>query len=283
MQLGFNILDWQLWAPELDTLSSMVTTGTQAPLASAGQSAMIAQRVSAVTPAVQFIDPMVRRRLSTYGRASLACLNDLQSRCQAALSMPMVFASRHGDLTRTVEMLEAIARQEPLSPTNFGLTVHNAVAGLAAIIKANQQPSVALSAGRDTFWFGLIEAATRSQLADTPHLYLYVDFPVPEIYQGYQDEQETPLALCLLLGAASAKEQTVACNLQGGGRTDSMTGSMAVPLAPHSLGWPSAYLFAKSLIARHGDACDVATTSAATERYEWHWQFSTLGDGATHG
>lgn len=45
----------------------------------------------------------------------------------------MVFASRHGELARSADLLKAIARDEDLSPTVFGLSVLNATAGLYAM------------------------------------------------------------------------------------------------------------------------------------------------------
>ena len=71
---------------------------------------------------------MQRRRIERLGRMAIqtACW------CQEAeeSGVPLVFASRHGDVARSMELLEALAADEPPSPTTFGLSVHNAIAAL---------------------------------------------------------------------------------------------------------------------------------------------------------
>lgn len=64
-------------------------------------------------PGVEFIDPMVRRRLSRLSRLALQAAHD----CVGAHgALRVVFASRHGELTRTTGILEDISAAEPISP-----------------------------------------------------------------------------------------------------------------------------------------------------------------------
>ena len=68
---------------------------------------------------------MLRRRLDRHGRMALAtawtCAEGLDS-------VQFVFASRHGDLDRTLELLTALGNKDMLSPTSFSLSVHNSTA-----------------------------------------------------------------------------------------------------------------------------------------------------------
>ena len=77
---------------------------------------------------------------------------------------PTIFCSRHGDVSRALEQLINVVENEPLSPTNFGLTVHNATAGLFSIARKDRANHLALSAGQCTIEHGVIEAC--SLLAD---------------------------------------------------------------------------------------------------------------------
>ena len=65
-------------------------------------------------PDLGFIEPMVRRRLSSLSRIALKVAHD----CAAERShVRVLFASRHGELRRTTDILRAIGAGEPVSPT----------------------------------------------------------------------------------------------------------------------------------------------------------------------
>ena len=51
--------------------------------------------------------------------------------------MPLVYASRHGETTRNFALLSDTAEQQPLSPTQFSLSVHNAIIGLWSIFQGD--------------------------------------------------------------------------------------------------------------------------------------------------
>lgn len=74
--------------------------------------------------------------------------------------MPLVFASHHGETTRNFGLLQTLAADEPLSPTAFGLSVHNAIAAQWSIIRRETTESVALSAEDDGLEHAFIEAST---------------------------------------------------------------------------------------------------------------------------
>ena len=65
-----------------------------------------------------------------------------------------VFASRHGSVNESIEMIEQVVRRERLSPAQFSHTVHNAQAGLFCIAAQNRQASCSLAAREDTFACG---------------------------------------------------------------------------------------------------------------------------------
>ena len=72
--------------------------------------------------------------------------------------MPLVFASRHGETSRNFGLLQSLAAGEPLSPTAFGLSVHNAIAGQWSIIRRETTESVALSVEDDGLEHAFLEA-----------------------------------------------------------------------------------------------------------------------------
>ncbi|MFS2047223.1 beta-ketoacyl synthase chain length factor, partial [Stenotrophomonas geniculata] len=64
--------------------------------------------------------------------------------------VPLVFASRHGDVARSMDLLGALVGDQPLSPTGFGLSVHNAIAALYSIARGHRGNYLALAAGQAT-------------------------------------------------------------------------------------------------------------------------------------
>ena len=95
-------------------------------------------------PDVGFVEPMLRRRLSSLARMTLcvaqACTAD---HAHERGRLRLVYASRHGELARTTTMLEALAARQELSPTVFSTSVLNASAGLFSILHKNRAPATA--------------------------------------------------------------------------------------------------------------------------------------------
>lgn len=146
-------------------------------------------------PKLDFVDPMLRRRLSALSRISLwaaqQCAQDLGN-------VRMIYASQHGEIVRTTEMLEALVAGEPLSPAAFSMSVLNASIGLYSIIRGNTAPATAIAAGDETFGYALLEAY--GQLRSNPGqavLLIYADETVPEVWAA--EHTAAPHAVALLL------------------------------------------------------------------------------------
>jgi hypothetical protein len=155
----------------------------------------VAESGDTAIPRLDFVEPLLRRRLSTLARMSLHVANE----CAADLPrLRFVYASRHGELKKTTTMLEDLAANEPLSPTVFSLAVLNATAGLFSILRKDTSPSTAISAAEASFGFGLLEAAAQFELdRSSPVLYVYADESMPSVYG---DADKAPAhALAILL------------------------------------------------------------------------------------
>jgi len=121
----------------------------------------------------------------------------------------LVYASRHGELTRTTAMLGDLAQNQDLSPTAFSLSVLNASAGLFSILQRNTAPSTAISACAASFGYGLLEAW--QQLADQPQrpvLLVYADEPPPDVYGEVELSRHRAHAIALLLQSNAPREIT---------------------------------------------------------------------------
>lgn len=151
----------------------------------------------AAVPQPAGVDVMLRRRASPLARATLAVGERLLAPGESA---QVVYASRHGDMRRTLELLDDIAADEPVSPTTFSLSVHNALPGLWGIARQDRSPTLALAAGEESFAWGLVEAMSRS-LAEPEQkvILLYADELLPGPYAAFEDAGAMSLVVGLCL------------------------------------------------------------------------------------
>lgn len=150
------------------------------------------------TPDLAYMDPLVRRRLSPMARGMLHCA-ERASRGQVAGRM--VFASRHGEVTRTIPILEDLAQGIEPSPTLFSMNVHNAVSGIWSIVKGNRGPTTALAAGPETFGWGLLDALAAYEADPTmPVLYIFGEDRLPEVFSTFDEPEAFLHAVALLIG-----------------------------------------------------------------------------------
>jgi len=134
---------------------------------------------------------MQRRRLGLLGRLAV----QVAWKCQGGdLGMPLVFASRYGDAARTLELFAELARGEPVSPTTFGISVHNAIGGMYSIARGDHTHHLAVAAGAATAPAALVEAL--GLLADgAPEvMVICYDAPLPGAYAQFHDEPAVPYA-----------------------------------------------------------------------------------------
>ena len=195
--LGTAVDSWSAWAPGLESPEDWLQWAQNAR-----------EPQSDGAPAVSFFPAMYRRRLSRLGK--MAAFVAHQCDGNTPESHRLVFASRYGEQQRTANILNGLTRGEPVSPTAFSLSVHNAVAGLYSLVKKNQAPTTSLSAGSNTFASGWLEAVGLLHSQQTPCrsvTLVYYDEPLPAEYADFQSEVTFPLALALQLRLATEDDR----------------------------------------------------------------------------
>lgn len=189
--IGFSVKEWSAWAPGLVDRDAW-RAWAAAPWLPAGDD----------TPALAEVPAMQRRRIERLGRMAI----QTAFWCQQAedSGIPLVFASRHGDVARSMELLEALAAEEPPSPTTFGLSVHNAIAALYSILRRERGNYTALAGGMATVEAACVEAA--GLIADgAPEVLLVIyDAPLPAVYADFADEPDAGFAWCWRIAAEGA-------------------------------------------------------------------------------
>ena len=178
MDATFSIEAWAAFAPGLEDETAW-RNWASAPWLPVGDT----------VSALDEMPAMQRRRVERLGRAAL----QVAWRCQpdGHDASPMVFATRHGDLIKTHDMLAGLARGEPLSPTQFGLSTHNAIPAQYSIARRLTDNMVVVSAGLHTAEAGILEAlALLSDGADSVLLVMF-DGGTHDAFECYRDEPET--------------------------------------------------------------------------------------------
>ncbi|QNB00330.1 beta-ketoacyl synthase chain length factor [Massilia sp. Se16.2.3] len=153
-------------------------------------------------PKLAAMPAMLRRRAGLLGRMALEVAYDCLGQ---EADVPTVFCSRHGEVGRAIGLLQDLARGEPLSPTAFGLAVHNASAGLFSIARADRANHIALAAGSASVEHAVIEAC--SLLADGAPSVLLVacDEPLPALLSSFEDCDEQPYAFAWVMVPAGER------------------------------------------------------------------------------
>jgi hypothetical protein len=233
---------WWAWAPGLEAPGDWrAWCASPVPLGTAGQ------------PDVGFLPPLLRRRCAPLARAMLAATWG----CCRADELPRVatvFASRHGNINESIGLLECVALGQPLSPTRFSHTVHNAQAGLFSIAADNREASSSIAACESTFGSGWLEALTLLERApDRPVLLVVGDAPLDPTFALRVEEPAAFYAVALLLCSAA----------DGHGLRFGME---SAPAPGEVRPWPDALAFLRWYLS------DEPGLVLASGRRRWRWE-----------
>ena len=186
----FNIAQWRAWAPGLDSVEDWQQWCLN-PSVVDNSDAM---------PDVSFLPAMQRRRLSRLARMAFSVGWPL---AEGHEQLPLVFVSRHGETPRTFDILRDLAADQPLSPTQFSLSVHNAIIGLWSIMRGETCEMTALAAAGDGLEHGVLEASALLAEGAPAVLLIVTEDQPPHAYSDWIDDVPFPYAVALLLTAGS--------------------------------------------------------------------------------
>lgn len=187
-QIDVSVGKWAAWAPGVETPADWEQWArgerTIGPLDA--------------KPAVSFVKPLVRRRLSRLSKMSL----EVAEACSLDAAAPFyVFCSRFGEYTRTVEALSGLVRGEPISPAMFSQSVHNTSAGHYTINHSDQTPTTTVAAAEATLEAGFLEAWTALDSGKASRaLVVYHDEPLPDPFENPYPVLDIPIAAAFVVG-----------------------------------------------------------------------------------
>lgn len=184
--MHFNLLHWAATSPGLVTNSDWLgwANNNQWP-------------IDPEKPPVDRIPAMMRRRLSSLSK--LAIQTAITVSDEQAIDY-IVFASRHGELTRTVSLLESILRGDDASPMAFSQSVHNTASGLFTIAAKLTTSVTSIASCDETFHSALIDSI--AYLHQNPsHKVLVVNFdePLPSRYAEFETHDYQGYAIGMII------------------------------------------------------------------------------------
>ncbi len=183
MQHTFYIEQFGIWPPKMEKTIE------------AQQKSLLAQ-----VPAI------LRRRLSRLSKqvfcAALQC-DHWQS------ESPVIFSSAHGELAKSLAMMKQIERNQDISPANFSLSVHNAIAGLFSIAFGIKQQISVLAPCQFGMVGAFIEALGLFLEGHQQVLVVFYDEPLPDFFPArpYPLNCHSSLAVAMLLNNNSGDTQ----------------------------------------------------------------------------
>jgi hypothetical protein len=181
MTVRFSIERWAAWAPGLNDHAAWFAWLRQPGPISPGEDPLLLE-----------MPAMIRRRMERLGRVALQAAYWGQGDCTPC---PLVFASRRGDIQRSVQMLRQLAVGETLSPAAFSTSVHNAIGALYSIANAYTGPYTAVAAGEETVEAAFVEALGQLADGEPSVLVVYYDEPLPPPYDVFEDGIEFTRAM----------------------------------------------------------------------------------------
>lgn len=190
MTLAARVRGFAAWAPGLEDEAAWRAWAT-APVALGREG----------VPDARFLPAMLRRRCTPLTRIMLRAAFDV---CPEPLRAEVrtVFASRHGSINESIELIECVARGLAISPAKFSHTVHNAQAALYSIATGNRRASSSLAAQEDTLASGWLEALAHLEREPArPVLLVQGDVPLAPTFAPLVDEPVASYAVAWLLAA----------------------------------------------------------------------------------
>jgi hypothetical protein len=243
--IELRVQAWRAWAPGLETPEAWQAWAA---------SPHVVPDDAQTQPSCAFLPPMQRRRLSRLARMTMETAWPL---CGEHEQLPFVFASRHGETTRTFALLGDLADEKPLSPTQFGLSVHNAIAGQWSILRGQRGESVALAGEADAFEHAMLECALQLAAGAPSALAVIAEEAPPPAYAQWIDDVPFSYAVALRLGIAS-----------GEASIDGTDWRLARQRAGEDerCAWPHALDFLRALLVHDDSLRHVWKTR------QWNWQ-----------
>lgn len=178
---SFNLKSWAAWGiGELAEITKL-------------------EKIKNGTPLLENIPPMVKRRmpmLAKYIFELNTILDDSLSIKTPKTAIPTVYASKNAELKRTFNIIRSFTGD--VSPAQFSMSVHNAIAGLLSVINKDNSVYTVIDSMSGTLEAAVIEAISLLSEYDYVKV-IYFDEDLPDELNSSFIGNNKPVAMCLLI------------------------------------------------------------------------------------
>ncbi len=143
-------------------------------------------------PDVSFVPAMERRRLTGVERAALSVARRVYPEGE---EIPVVFASRWGEIGTTIKLMKQCHEDGEMSPAGFSASVHNAAPGAFSLLLKNHAPYTAIAARERSREMGWLEATSMKGRV----VFVYAEEATPEFSRPDFGEAVSAFAEAYLL------------------------------------------------------------------------------------
>ena len=151
------------------------------------------------SPDMSFMPPRKFRRLSRLSKMALyAAHHASMGGGQASIGAP-IFCSRYGELQHTVQVLDAIIFEEPVSPMDFSYSVYNTGQGLFSILNKDKRPATVISSRGPIIEEAMVKAAAQLFAGDESVLIVYHEDQLPEVYEELLNPEVLPVSFAFVV------------------------------------------------------------------------------------
>jgi len=191
----FSIDQWAAWAPGLNTEADWRQWfDCMHPLDHESQ------------PALAQMPALLRRRAKRLGRVALQVTYQIASSLDTG---PLIFASRYGEMSRSVDLLRQLAQNDSLSPTDFSMAVHNAIGALYSIASQHAGQYSAIAAGDETLEAAFTEALSLLTEQQPHATVIYYDEELPPPFSVFEAQPTFARASAYRLSLTSGPGYTL--------------------------------------------------------------------------
>ncbi len=150
-------------------------------------------------PDVSFVPPLARRRLTGVERAALTVAKAVYPDPPPSEGLPVVFASRWGEIGTTIDLMRQFHADGEMSPAGFSVSVHNAAPGAFSLFTRNRAGYTAIAARRRTLASGFLEALAQR----TRTLFVYAEESTPAFYRPAFGPEQEAVAVAVRLDSSA--------------------------------------------------------------------------------
>lgn len=154
-------------------------------------------------PTASFLPPLKRRRLNFLAKLMSEAVWPLKAQFG---HLPMVYASHEGEINRSFELWLSLWKDEMVSPTSFGLSVHNALPGQWSMLVEDKSEHTALALGADGLEAALAECYGLLREGAKQVLLVLADEPLSGDYAVNAERAPLPYVLAMVISAGDTFE-----------------------------------------------------------------------------